>query len=406
MNALSTRASGLLLVGLAGAVISLAATTTRLPAVRLLPPPAAAGSGMYGLTTSSDGTPYLSWLEPTGEGIHALKFSRLDKGVWADAREIARSDNWFVNWADHPTLAVLPNGSLVAHWLANNGDKRGSYGYGFRIALSSDGGHRWHEVHAGGTDNTEGYSGFVSILPTASGFEAIYLGPPKPHDPKPDPNHVMTLAALRFSLGGRLEGETVVDADTCSCCSTSIVQTGQGPIAAYRDRAAGEIRDISVVRLRNGKWAEPTTVHDGWQINACPTNGPALAASGSRVAMAWFTGAGGVPRVKVAWSQDAGETFSAPVIIDGGRPVGWPATVMLDDGSAVVSWLESRGDGHGELRLRRISSSGRAGDPITVAESSSGRSTGMPQMVRMGNDLLLAWRTDRVQTALVPVPAY
>ena len=169
----------------------------------------------------------------------------------------------------------------------------------------------------------------------------------------------------------------------------------------------GEIRDISVVRLEQGKWTALTTAHnDGWHINACPTNGPSLAASGSRVAMSWFTGAGNVPRVKAAFSTNAGDRFTAPVIVDLGRPVGWPATVLLDDGSAVVSWLESKGEGRGDLLVRRVAPDGRLGAPTLVAQSSSGRSTGIPQMLRVRDRLLLAWRTDRVQTALVPVPGY
>lgn len=387
------------------AFTSLAATTS--PQAQLVLPPAASGSGMYGLSAAPDGKPYLSWLEPLATGGHALKFSTLEGAAWSEAREIAHSDNWFVNWADHPTLAVLSNGSLVAHWLANNGDKKGGYGYGFRIALSNDGGRRWHEVHAGGTDNKEGYSGFVSLLPTPSGFDAIFLGPPQPVVASSDPEHTMTLSTLRFDMNGTLLGSVVADANTCSCCSTSFVQTARGPLAAYRDRTDGEIRDISVVRLQDGKWTAPKTVHtDGWHINACPTNGPAMAASGSRVAMAWFTGAGNVPRVKAAFSSDAGDRFTSPVFIDLGRPVGWPATALLDDGSAVVSWLESRGEGRGDLLIRRVAPDGRLGAPTLVAQSSSGRSTGIPQMLRVRDRLLLAWRTDRVQTALVPVPGY
>lgn len=391
-----------LAAGIVGSVVGAAVD----PLPTLLVTPAAQGSGMYSLASAPDGAPYLSWLEPVPGG-HALKFSRLGGATWAEPREIAHSDNWFVNWADHPTLAVLPNGSLVAHWLANNGDKSGHYGYGFRIALSNDQGRRWHEIHAGGTENITGYSGFVSLLPGATGVDAVFLGPPKPPGPTDDPEHIMTLSALRFDKVGRLQSRAVADANTCSCCSTSIVQTARGPLAAYRDRAAGEIRDISVVRLEGGRWTEPRTVYpDGWQINACPTNGPALAASGSRVAISWFTGAAGVPRLKAAFSTDAGDHFSAPTTIDLGRPVGWPATALLDDGSAVVSWLESKGDGRGELLMRRVASNGRLGAPVRVAETSSGRSTGIPQMVRVRDRLLLAWRTDRVQTALVPIPNF
>jgi hypothetical protein len=385
----------------AGLIVAEGATSDR----RDVPPPAGEGSGMYSLTAAADGTPYLSWIEPAGGKTHSLQFSTFRNGVWSAAREIARGDNWFVNWADHPTMAVLPNGTLAAHWLVNNGDREGSYGYGFRIAISKDEGATWREVYAGGTDNTEGYSGFVSMLPSADGFDAVYLGPPRPRTRETDADHTMTLSTVRFGVDGAVKSEVVADASACSCCSTSIVQTLDGPLVAYRDRASGEIRDISVVRLRQGAWTPPKTVlADGWHINACPTNAPALSALGSRVAMSWFTGAGGVPRVKVAFSLDAGMTFWPPQIVDGGRPVGWPATVLLDDGTAVVSWLESLGDGRGEIRLRRVWPSGRLGEVVVAAEASSGRSTGIPQMVKSGESLVLAWRTDRVLAAVLPIP--
>lgn len=368
-------------------------------------PPTGAGSGMYSLSADTDGASYLSWLEPVAGKTHVFKFAVLRDGRWSEAKEIARGDNWFVNWADHPSLAALPDGTLAAHWLVNNGTRQGSYGYGFRIAISKDRGTSWKEVYAGGTDNTHGYSGFVSLLPAADGFTAVYLGPPQKPTSHTESDHTMTLGSVRFGVDGAVTAEAVADANTCSCCSTSIVQSGGTPLAAYRDRTGDEIRDISVVRLRDGGWTAPRTVHqDGWNINACPTNGPVLAAEGSRVAIAWFTGAGNVGRVKVAFSDNGGETFGPPAIVDGGRPVGWPSTVLLDDGSAVVSWLETLGNGRGEIRLRRVWSTGRLGAPVVVAETASGRSTGMPQLVRARDALVVAWRSDRVMTALVPIP--
>lgn len=373
---------------------------------RTLTVPAAIGSGMYSLASAADGTAYLSWLEPQPGNLQALKFATFRNGAWSPAREVARSDNWFVNWADHPSVVPLSNGSLVAHWLPNNGGKEGNYGYGFRIALSTDQGTPWREVYAGGTDNLHGYSGFVTLLPSGDGFTAVYLGPPKQKTADTEADHTMTLSAIRFDARGRVVGEDVVDGGTCSCCSTSMVMTAAGPLAAYRDRAPGEIRDISVSHLQKGGWTEPHSVQrDGWAINACPTNGPSLAARGANVAVSWFTAAANRPIVKFAFSADAGVTFKTAGVIDAAKPVGWPATVLLDDGSAVVSWLATTGGGSGEIRLRRVWSDGRVGEPVVVTTAAAGRSTGIPQMVRAGDGLLLAWRTDRVQAALVPIPA-
>jgi len=199
----------------------------------------------------------------------------------------------------------------------------------------------------------------------------------------------------------------VVDGDTCSCCPTAVGLTAAGPIAAYRDHEPGEIRDIAIVRVVNGAWTSPTLVHrDGWTINGCPTNGPALAADGARVAVAWFTAAGDVPRVKVAFSADNGATFDPPVQVDGAGSVGRPAVVMVRDGSAVVAWLASTGagTGDGELRLRRVSRQGTVGPVVVAGAASPGRLSGMPQVVQVGESLLVAWRSDRLRTVLLAPP--
>jgi hypothetical protein len=185
-----------------------------------------------------------------------------------------------------------------------------------------------------------------------------------------------------------------------------VAQTRRGPLVAYRDRTAGEVRDIAVVRQVDGQWTPPRVVHaDGWVIPGCPTNGPAVAADGDRVAIAWFTAAGGTARVNVAFSGDAGETFSAPVPADGGTPIGWTGIVMAGDGGAIVSWLEGVAGGGAQVRLRHVTATGAAGPPVVAASVKGGRTTGIPQLARAGASLLVAWRDDRVRSAVVPLTA-
>ena len=365
--------------------------------------PSAQGSGMYTLTADSRGVVYLSWLE-SASGEQALRFAVLKGNQWSAPRTVARGSNWFVNWADKPSVVAMPNGTLAAHWLVNNSSKQGDYGYGIRIAFSKDQGVTWRETFSAGTDNRTEYSGFVSFLPDAGGLSAVYLTPKLPLSTDPH-EHTMTLNLVRFTLDGAPQPVRVVDADTCSCCTTSIVQTARGPVVAYRDHEPGELRDISVVRLENGRWTDPVSVHrDGWVINACPTNGPVLAASGTRVAAAWFTAAHDRPTVRVAFSDDAGAHFGAPVTVDGGKPIGWPAIALLDDGAAAVMWLESIAGGGGEIRLRRVGRDGRPGPITTVARAPAGRSTGIPQMIRSGDGLIVAWRDGAVKSARMALP--
>ncbi len=69
--------------------------------------------------------------------------------------------------------------------------------------------------------------------------------------------------------------------------------------------------------------------------------------------MAWFTAAKEVPRVKVAFSDDAGATFGSPIQVDEGSPVGRVDVLIMSDGSALVSWLERTSKG-GSIKVRRI----------------------------------------------------
>ena len=377
------------------------------PPVRLLPTPAAADGAMYSLAPDAHGGALLSWLEASPRGL-ALRFSSLLNDRWSPPRLIVEGHQLFSNWADHPSVAAQPDGTLLAQWpVINDGAQPpGSYNNSMRIARSTDGGATWAELFADGLDNTVSYTGFVSLLPGASGARAVYLSPPRPISSDPA-DHRMTLSHVATDAAGHHTHAGVVDSDTCSCCPTAVASTSAGPIAAYRDHEPGDIRDIAVVRFVNGAWTTPRPVHrDGWQINGCPTNGPSLGARGSRVALAWFTAAGNAPQVNVAFSTDSGASFQAPIVLDGRTAVGRPATVLLDDGSAVVAWLASIGDGsgRGELRLRRVAPGGPPGPIVVAGAAPPGRSSGMPQMMRLGDGLLVAWRTDRLLTARLPLP--
>jgi hypothetical protein len=218
----------------------------------------------------------------------------------------------------------------------------------------------------------------------------------------------MTLRYVTLGHDGKAaREELVLDGRVCECCQTSAALTREGPVVVYRDRSEDELRDIAIVRLLpDGKWSAPRAVHaDGWRLEGCPINGPAVAASGRRVGVAWFTmGGDNVARVRVAFSNDAGATFGDPVNVDDGDPVGRVDVLMLDDGGALVSWIEKTRDG-AEVRARRIWPGGRRGASISVAPSGSARSSGFPQMVRSKNTIIFSWTgASRVLTAEMSVP--
>ena len=77
--------------------------------------PASADSSGPQLSVSSRGV-LLSWVERSG-ATASLKFSELEEAGWSNARTVASGSDWFVNWADVPSVVRLRDGSLVAHWL-------------------------------------------------------------------------------------------------------------------------------------------------------------------------------------------------------------------------------------------------------------------------------------------------
>ena len=377
--------------------------------VRELPALAGPGSGQPNLTVAPDGRVYLSWIERLGEGRFSLRFALKEEDGWSAPRVIAEGANWFVNWADFPSMVALPDGSLAAHWLVKSGSE--TFDYDVNISRSFDDGKTWGKPFVPHRDGVKAEHGFVSMFAAKDGsLAAVWLDG---REMKADPNDAhghghgnMTLRYVKIKRDGALADEAALDTRVCECCQTSAAMTADGPVVVYRDRseAEKEIRDISIVRLKGNKWSAPRPVfQDGWQLNGCPVNGPAVAAAGRRVAVAWFTGAEKTSRVKLAFSADAGETFGQPVSVDDGNPAGRVDLLLLDDGSAMVCWLEKLPEG-GAVRVRRVRPDGKLDEAVTVAPSGTARSNGFPQMARAGDSLVFAWTGSRVFTATLALP--
>ena len=392
--------------------------------------PSSLNSTFPRLFTDNTGTVHMSWIHKIGE-VAELRIATLtppsnpdytDGLEWSSYTSVAKSDDWFVNWADFPSVIGLNGAPVAAHWL----DKVPGSPYSYHVTIqpiqdkfqsqitdSSNGQNVQvefeHAAFVPHTDNTNTEHGFVSMQPIdSSTFYAIWLDGRNTggmdHGGMDHGGHFMdsdhldsklaTAMTLRGALLGR-DGEIIeshlIDNAVCDCCNTSLVKTDRGLIAAYRNRSSDEIRDLYVSRYENGVWDTPNTVHnDGWQIAACPVNGPQLAFHSGVTAALWFTGADNVPRVKLAFSDDYGKNFDEAILLSENQPLGRVDIVMHNEQSAWVSYVERHEDA-AKLHIKQVLRNGTIVQALILDEMEASRSGGFPQLSSFGDGLLVAW---------------
>jgi hypothetical protein len=350
--------------------------------------PAAARSNEPQLTVSSRGV-LLSWVEP-GEKTASLKYAERTSDAWSEARQVAAGNDWFLSYADTPTVMRLRDGTLVSNWYLSTNPI--AEGYDILLAYSKDEGKTWSRAVKPHRDKTKTQHGFVSMFePAAGGLGLVWLDARDQENNTSDPEGgVISLYAAQFDKTLKQTGETKVNTRVCECCSTAAALTDEGVIAAFRDRSDKEIRDIAVTRLEGDKWSDAKIVHDdNWEVDSCPVNGPALSARGKQVAVAWFSAKNDKGQSFVAFSPDAGRTWGPPVRLDDQVSRGYVDVEWLDDGAAVATWVEFAG-GRSQLRMRRVDASGTKSPAITIADGANGVS-GYPRVARNGKELIVAW---------------
>lgn len=358
-------------------------------ALDTLASPAAPGSGEPNLAKGPDERVYLSWLEPVSDTAHALRFAILEGDGWSTPRTIAQGSNFFVNWADFPSIVAGQGSHVAAHWLQRSDTAR--YAYGVRIAQSFDGGTTWSPPVTPHRDGSATEHGFVSLFAVRDSLGAVWLDGRNFAGAGEGSHRNMMLMTTTVAGDGSTGAERVLDERVCDCCQTSLAIAASGPVVVYRDRSPDEIRDISIIRWADSGWTPPVSVHpDHWKIDHCPVNGPAVSADGDHVAVAWFTSSGDSGRVFLAQSDDGGATFAAPLRIDDGNPVG-RVDVASHGTSAIVSWMEFTTERQAEVRLRPVSRGGRLGKSTVVARSSGERASGFPHIAVARGHLIIAW---------------
>jgi hypothetical protein len=188
-----------------------------------------------------------------------------------------------------------------------------------------------------------------SGMPGVRGWPAVTLGydggvhlvwldgrnaPPMQHRP----GHVHAQPGARSAargptprqdiLHGSWKGETsrserAIQTNVCFCCKTAVATAGEAVYAAFRHIFPGSLRDIAVARSTDNGATFRDLIRvsdDGWKIDACPDDGPAMVADGhGGIHIVWPTlVAGETPRKGIFYSTLSGDVFAPRLRLDSG----------------------------------------------------------------------------------------
>jgi hypothetical protein len=333
-------------------------------------------------------------------------FARWTGNGWGPAAEVARGADWFVNASDVPAVQPVGTKLWAAHWRVTSTT---DYSYDIMVSVSEDAGVTWAEPRLLNDDGTATEHGFVSMFAWDEDAGAVWLdGRDTASEQGVDASGAPLGTSLRYArltAGAVVAEHGVLDPLVCDCCTTGIAATADGLALVYRDRTPEEIRDIVVRRERGGVWSEPVQAGaDHWRIEGCPVNGPAIAARGMNVAVAWFTAPNDRSRVRFAASTDGGASFAPAVDLDTDSPSGHVSVALVNERTAFVSWWRPASGGGSQLAVRSVDFDGMLGPVQAVAASTSSRPDDVPQIVQTGDKLLLAWTdSSGVQTVRTAV---
>ena len=333
----------------------------------------------------------LSWIEPNTDGEARLQMATWNGSEFDEIRLIAKSKEMFANWADIPSLVKAPSGDLYAHWLNRIGNE--TYAYGIQIERSIDHGKSWQSLGWLHNDTSATEHGFVSLIPEDRHVRAFWLDG---RQMKKTTGKMMLRTAILD--GNKIKSEHMVDDDVCTCCPTAAIQLPSGSAVVYRDRLPQEIRDISLVHLKNDGWSKPSRIQkDNWVMPGCPVNGPSIATNGNIIAVSRFTVIKNKAKIILKLFKDGQVKSGKEIILDENVPVGRCVTVCSKD-SVYNIWI-GVDKNQSVLRMAEVSLFGKIKRKMTLVPIDEDRSSGMPRAIFINNYLWVSW-TDSNQVRL------
>lgn len=224
--------------------------------------------------------------------------------------------------------------------------------------------------------SSNGFS-YLAVAPNGDLY-AVWLDARDPQHTTPGSSQVYLSKST--DKGATWSKNIAVANNVCPCCRPLVAFGAAGEVfIAWRNVDGDDMRDMKLsVSTDGGATFSPSqfVAEDKWKISGCPHTGPQMVVKGKRLFIAWHsdgdnTNAG----VRVAWSDDAGRTFSHPVIASGNvLDTNHPALSLSEDGQLLLAFQgrepgEKEGWGPVRIFLTEISDNGAASTPMLVPGS-------------------------------------
>jgi hypothetical protein len=201
-------------------------------------------------------------------------------------------------------------------------------------------------------------------------------------------------AAVYFAVsddkGASFRGDFKVGDHSCECCRIALRPRDDGAMdALWRHVFEPNVRDHALAVLRpDGTVTDLRRVtFDDWRIDACPHHGPSLVADAAGTLHAvWFDQP----------SDDAGVFYGRLTEgrVEGQRRIGGAtaahADILADHDRVVIAWKEFDGS---TTRLRALISDDGGGTWSERELGGTVDASGQPQLLRVGQQLIVFWNT-------------
>ena len=374
------------------------------------------GADNRGVSVASDGQRVaVAWAAVTESATNVYAAVSRDGGqtFGAPARVNDLDGDVRANGEQPPRIAV--GRDIVVIWQSKlTGQSR------VRIARSLDDGRSFQAATTVHQEPLTGARGWASIALDSGGRAHVAWLDGRNAAPKPAPDasasasggHIHGGGSMRqdifsTSIAGDDRREASVATDVCFCCKTGVATSGDSRVyVAWRHVYPVNLRDMAVARSTDGGATFSSAVRvseDGWQIDACPEDGPAIVAGDAEALhIAWPTMTkDATPRKAVfyAASTDGGRTF-APRIRLSAADAGIAAHPQIARAGtkAAVVWDETSQSGR-RVVLRLVGGDA-PGAPVVVE---SGGSPTYPAVAATAGGLVVAWTASAPESSTIAI---